>query len=740
MDGLGREKESGVSLEFYYGGPPTPVNDRPFVLYALEQITRSGASSRDGSETLRVRSYESTSSLPSAVGSPVYPPQAAHLPKTASWPRRSQPVEEPNHPKLDPNFKFRFHPADSLASLTLPDPGEEIYLAHDNIKSLRKNPKTPPLDFLPWTLRHWTRNLLTAFIMVVIVGLLVCAEYSRRSEGLLDFGRPWDGRYVLFHYLFPILAAEIYLWIQGTMATLWRVVGFMTLTSPLPKKRNEALFFNLYPSAMMLPRLGLFKAGQPLLAVIGILAFAVIFTIPLSSALYTTQLHNGTWLYTTNLPIAYLLVTCYIFALLALFGLWMLHFRRPLGTGLKSDPRSLADIITLLSRSNCLNDYEGTELLSEKHMRELLVDRADKIGYWRTTKLTQGEFYGICHEGAPARRYSIKDAYPIPSSTRRYDSYDAEKGLDIDSPSLSHASKPWYLSRPAVLAWPVVFGSLYTTLLIISFHPHTTILAGFPPGLNAKSDAAGFSRSNFAYSFVPSLLGLLLFLGMQRLFFTLARLYPWAEMSKEGGETAGRSILLDYAASATTPFGATAKAVGNGHWVVAVLSVTTPVSAVIPVVGGGFLSAFEARPSGDLLVFPHQSAFYTLLVILGLYLVTLIVVAISVLTMEKRLRLPKPITSLADITSMLYASGVIGDAVFQGVYNRVDLRTRLLAARERGGSEVRYCFGTFMGKDGERHLGIERVGREVNGEKLGMGTERRSRRERRREMDGELLR
>ena len=735
------EKPTAISMEYYYGGPPTPVNDRPFVLYALEQITRSGSSSRDGSETLRVRSYESTSSLPSPVGSPVYPPQSAHLPidMHASWPRRSNPAEdEPNHPKLDPNFRFKYNPKDAFASLGLPDSGEEIYLAHDNIKSLRKNPKTPPLDFMPRTLRHWMRNLLVLFILAVIVGVLVCAEWSRRCGGLLEFGRPWDGRYVLFHYLFPIALAGIYMWIQGLMAPLWRILPFMTLTSRFPRKRTEALFFDLYPSAMLLPRLGMFKAGQPMAGVISLLAFPAIFTIPLGSALFTTQLHAGRWTYTTNLPIAYILIGIYILTLLSLFGFWMLLCRRPLGTGLKSDPRSLADIIALLSRSNCLNDYEGTELLSEKHMREILVDRYDKIGYWRTTKFTQEEFYGIGQEGAPARRYSIKDGLAFLPARPGQDSWDEERA-HMDDPAPRYAYIPWYLSKPAVVSLPVLFGSLYVALLVVSFLPETAIEKGFAPGLNAKSDAAGFSRSNFTYSFVPALLGMLLFIAMQRLFFTIARLYLWAELSRESGSPAGRSLLLDYAASATIPFGALPQAITNGHWLIAALAVMAPVSFAIPILGGGCFSTYEAQPSGELLVFPHRSAFYVLLVIMGLYLATLIIVTIFVLTFGKRLRLPKPIKSLADITSLLYASGVLSDAAFQGVYSRVDLRTRLLAARERGGPagagrEVRYFLGAFTGKDGERHLGVDRVGREGNGEKFGMQRETRSRRDSRREV------
>lgn len=747
MDSLGKKKPGVMSMEYYYGGPPTPVNDRPFVLYALEQITRSGTSSRDGSETIRVRSYESTSSSPPPMGGPVYQPQSARLgallpiDKHASWPHPTRPVQnEPKHPKLDPNFKFRFNPKDSLASLALPDLGDAIYLAHDNPKSLRDNPRTPPLDFMPRTLRHWMRNLLASIILLLITALLICAEFSRRRGGLLEFGKPskpWDGRYVLFHYLFPILAAGIWLWIQGVMASLWRILPFVTLTSLSPRKRNEALFFDLYPSAMMLPRLGLFKAAQPLIAMISILVFSVIFTIPLSSALFTTQVHEGVWRYTTNLPIAYLLVVIYILALLAFFCFWMLLFRNPLGTGLKSDPRSLADIVALLSRSNCLNDYEGTELLSQKQMRTVLEDRCDKIGYWRTTHPTQEEFYGIGQEGAPARRYSIKNGYALPSRPQK--SYDAEKGGSMDVSKFRHAHVPWYLTHQPLILYPIIFGALYIALLTISFHPRTAIALGFPPGLNAKSDTAGFSHSNFTYSFIPSLLGLGLFLGMQRLYFTGAKLYPWAEMSKEGGETAGRSLLVDYAASATVPFGGTVKAVENGDWVIVVLSIMTPLSLVIPILGGGCFSTYEARPSGEILVFAHGSAFLALLVILGLYLLTLIAVAVWVIRSGRRLRLPKPIASLADIISLLYKSGIVGDAAFQGVYNRVDLRTRLLAARERGGKEVKYFFGTFTGNDGDRHLGIERVGRFVTGKKMVLERDRRIRRDRRGSVDRRWL-
>lgn len=697
------------------------MDDRPFVLYALDQITRIG--STDGSETLRVRSYESTSSTTPSV---VYPP--AYLTKGRSWLRNGPPAGEPNHPKPDPKLKYT--PKDSLASLALLDSGEEIYLAQD----LPMRPgRNPPLDFLPMTLHHWSRNLLALCVLLMTTAILFCAEYSRRHNGLWEHSSPFDGRYVLFHYLFPIIAAGLYLWIQGLMAILHRIAPFMTMTSLNPKKRQEAIFKSLYPSSMLLPRLNYFRASQAVLGIISLLAFPVLFTIPLASSLFSVTLHDGIWRYSTSLPIAYLLASLYILVLMALFLFFIFFFRREHGTGLRFDPRSLADIISLLSRSNCMDDYAGSELLSRKDMKEALRDRSDRLGYWRTTKPTQEEFYGIGSEGAPARRYSIRDGYAFPHMRVR-DSFDAEKGQDIDREEFRHAYVPWYLSRAAAIAWPFLFGALYIALLVVAFLPKTALSRGFPPGLNAKSGAAGFSHSNFAYSFIPSLLGLLLFLGMQKLFFTLARLYPWAELSEPGGETAARSLLVDYSASCTMPFGALLLAITNGHWLIALLSIMAPVSILLPTQAGGCFTTYTAQPSQLLLIFPHKSAFYTLIVILGLYLLTLVIVAIKVVGMGKRLRMPKPIKCLADLTSLLYASGVLGDAAFQGVYSRVDLRTRLLTSRERGGRPVKYFLGTFMGEDGERHLGIERVGRVVDGEKLRVRGKKR-----RRQMDGSWI-
>ena len=97
----------------------------------------------------------------------------------------------------------------------------------------------------------------------------------------------------------------------------------------------------------------------------------------------------------------------YAILALAVFSIAVFFINRL--TGLIWDPRSLADLIALLPRSNSLKDYFGTEVFKTKvQFEEKLAVRSDRLGYWRTNNPSQGIFYCLGEEGAPTRRYSLQ--------------------------------------------------------------------------------------------------------------------------------------------------------------------------------------------------------------------------------------------------------------------------------------------------------------------------------------------
>lgn len=704
-------KPTLVTTDWYLGGTVSPnIDDTPYLRYALEQLSKN-ASDDDSDRTYGRGSSSDSNQQTANDGRLPEKPRQVHVENS----RQRKPL-----PKL---AKFKYNPKDSLASLALPDSGEEIYIAQGNSYYAGHNPK---LNYLPRTLRTWALASLIIAIALMAAGLLFCAEYSRRNIALWEHKVAFDSRYILFRYLAPILAAFVHVWLEGVLASLYRISPYIEMTSEDRAVRQAAVFHNLHPSTLFLPRLSHLKTKQPILGVVSVLLFPTVAAVPLASTLFTTTLKDGVWHYTASLPVAYALAAIYMLAMIAVLLLTYHLFHAH--AGLRWDPRSLADHVALLSRSNNLDGYRSSELLKKSQLKTVLRDRADMLGYWRTTTPTQGLFYSIGSEGAPAKRYVVKGDHKLPVPRVR-DSFelDNEKGWEGDNDKVRYAHIPWYLAKVPMIVWPLLFGGLYIALLVVSFLPETKLARGFPPKVSVSTDMNSFSAASFLYAFIPSFIGLLLYGALQKLYTTLARLFVWAELSKADGEVAEKSILLDYAASSAVPFGAISTAVRNSHWLIVALAIMTPLALLLPVLAGGMLTTYTAVPSGRLLVFPDQPGLYVLLVILGLYLIILLYVAIDVLWMGKRLSMPKKIESIADLTSMLYASGLLNDAAFQGVTSKLDLVTRLLTARERGRGrdrKIKYFFGSFQDRVGGRHLGVERVGRRgselFDGVKIGL--------------------
>ncbi|KAF2090390.1 hypothetical protein K490DRAFT_54771 [Saccharata proteae CBS 121410] len=723
------------------------VDDTPYIRFAIDQLTRdeevrgsrryaAGPSRNDDYPVDRIIPDEGLGYINQGKASP------PHLPSRS-------PLREPPVSPVQRDLFVPYNP-----------PSESLVY--------------PPLNFLPAIIRPVSLAIFTVLCLLMLAGLIVCAVWSMNNNGLLHYSSLGDGTYFLFEYLPTMLGMILLLWLQQIAIAVQRISPFMALASDSARSRSEGVFLDLYPTQFLLPKVQYFGAGEPLVGIFSIISWLFIWTVPLLACSFNVRyygtLTSGEWRWVAVQGVIWTVIAIYILLVVAIIFL-VVDLRRGTGTGLKWDARSLADIIALLERSNIMKDYANSEsFASNSKFRDRLATRTDRLGYWHTSRRPNDIFYGLGEPGGATRRYAveqgrIREKTPEPSFGS--ESVDLESGytggeirMDVRDEHFRHRYLPWFMKDTFVVAWIVIAAVLLLAFLIVSFVDNA-VIDGFLPQVSAGANSAGFSASNFLYSFIPALIATILFLLIQTLDFTVRRLQPYAELSTPGGSPASHSLLLDY--PARLPISVTVAAAANSHWRVALLSLATLIGATLPILAGGcFFTQYYANSPNSIRVAAHPEAYYALCVFLALY-----AFAIPLLFPgRKAMALPHESASLTHIISWLYQSPIVADRAFARLNTKAELVTRLLGdptiydepvwarslrnlvtpsrrnlrdarnqerlrdeeavagpSRRRpmsgaekrlsltAPSEVRYGFGVFYGRDGKEHLGIDRVQR-----------------------------
>lgn len=554
----------------------------------------------------------------------------------------------------------------------------------------------PPLEFVPGILRPTWLGLYLSLCLLMLTGLLFCAIWSPGHDGFWDYDMFGGGRYFVFQYLPTMLGMILLLWLFQIQKAVQRISPFMALASESPRARTEGVFLSIYPSHFLLPNLQHFRAGQPILGVCSIVFWLFLFTIPLLASTFNVRFFGppfvGQWRWVAVQGVIWTVIVLYILLIIALILVFVSLRRKT--TGLKWDPRSLADIIALLERSNVMTAYNGSETFaSTQEFRDRLQQRSDRLGYWHTSKRPQDIFYGLGEEGGTTRRYSIEAGrirekaperqYPPPSAGSEAERQASSAGghagdfsirMDIRSSRIRARYLPWFLKDTFVVAWLVIVIVLLIAWLVVSF-VNSAVNGGFFPLVPIAANSGGFSASNFLYSFLPATIAMLLFLLYQPLDLAYRRLAPFAALSAPGGTTAEKSLLVDY--PARLPVSVTIAAAFNGDWQVAVLSFISLLTSTFPVLAGGcfwtqfYVSDVEVR------VAAHPPAYYTLCVFLCLYAVSLLVLLVPG-GYRKRMALPHDSRTLAEVVSWVYQSELLTDRAFARVGTRAEMVARLV--------------------------------------------------------------
>lgn len=572
---------------------------------------------------------------------------------------------------------------------------------------------------------------MTALIVccLLMIGVLVfCNISSAQHSGLLDYDGVGSSRYFLFQYLPQLLASFIVVWRFVLEAAIHRTLPFTALASERSSRRGGALHhMSLFPSRFILPNIALFSQGQPLLGVCFLIFWVSTFTIPLQASAFQTRLvdRNGEalWRWTSVQPVSWTLVALYMFLAAALLTT-LIHFNKR-QTGLMWDPTSLADLITMIQRSNLLHDFDGSETLRD--LRSEQSPREPRLGYWRLSNNPHDIFYtiGVENESMPG--------YPLPGKELKEKvpglKYQDPAGFDVEgqrplksasvgssfqanihSPVVRYRWTPWFLLETFVVAWIVTAFVLLVAFIVVSF-VRQAVRNGFLPLLASSTNSIGFSPADFLYSFIPSLIGLVLFLLWQPFDMYFRALQPFSDLANPRGASAEESLLLNY--TSCFPIAVSVNAAIAGHYKVAWFSFISLLSITLPILGGGIFTAQFFTSEQEVRVAADMSAFYALLVFVILY-----AISFSLVWPTRSRHLPHDIQTLADLISFLYQSPLLDDTAFRGPRSKPDLVTRLLSGPPGEKIRPRYAFGMFRGRDGNEHLGIDRLERPESGKMI----------------------
>ncbi|TVY23150.1 hypothetical protein LHYA1_G007882 [Lachnellula hyalina] len=649
--------------------PPTPIDDTPYIRYAIDQLTRE-----ENAKPIQ-RPSTSTSSESYPVDRIVpdlglgYKPSTRREELALIRKHRSTPT-----PTSEGGRLFNYNATRPLSGHSAPSlvPSRELLSAGPPnfipVPPPTHSPRYPKLTFVPTILRPASMIMLSISCLLMIAALMFTAIYSTYHKGLTDYSGVYGGQYFVFAFLPQILAACIFVYVQCVMSAITRILPYTLMAMDDAESRANALFLGIFPRTMLWPGLQVIRV-------------------------------EGLWRWTTVQGIAWTLVAIYILVLMgaAILALFFFHRR----TGLMWDPRSLADVICLLPRSNCLGDYNGTDTMLKDELRDRLSLRSERIGFWMTQHRSQGLFYCIGEEGTATRRYTLESGKVQEKSIEP--SADLESNIGEYSEQARFAYITWYLRDTFIVFWAVASFLTLTALIIVSFLPSTAIRKGFKPLLSAVADIHGFSPANFFYSFIPAVIGMLLYLLFQSLDMILRKLQPWAELGKSQGETADRSLLLDY--TADLPISCTLNAFSGGHLRIATMSLLSFVFILLPILAGGIFFPLTT-PANEVRMIPNLPAFYICIALLILY-----VLGLFMLVPNRRLmHLPHNVDCLAEIISFMHASHILdNDAAFRAPRSKADLTTRLMVARTDG-QNAKYAFGSYKGRLGKYCYGIEKLG------------------------------
>ena len=233
-----------------------------------------------------------------------------------------------------------------------------------------ENKGLPALKFMPLILR--TPSICgTFFFNLLVLGLLVSLIFN----DYFSFNSQWG--YLAIQILPPVLGTiTASLW-HGIAINLSRITPFMLAAAPAGSTFRKTILGSYFPGLSLRNAIA---TGNGLLAFVWILELlsATILSFK-SSLLNTTNYENYVVAVVTFWSLCSLIVIYSLMSLLTIILAYRMHGRV---TGLRWEPASIADHLTMFRHSNFLDRFEGTDTAERDSMWDRLQDDCLKLGYW----------------------------------------------------------------------------------------------------------------------------------------------------------------------------------------------------------------------------------------------------------------------------------------------------------------------------------------------------------------------
>jgi Protein of unknown function (DUF3433) len=457
----------------------------------------------------------------------------------------------------------------------------------------------PPLTFIPRSLQ--ISGIVSLIVpCIVFIGLLTLTMiWAAKKGGLWDYDGVGTGRYFLAEYLPQLLAVLVTIYLIVAQRALQRILPFVLLShKPSGSMRNIFDTIPIYITNFLIPNASWFQPGEPIFAYAAVSFWLHLWTVPLASALYQTRLfvgQTGGWRWTTVQPVAVILIALYLNLIAALSALHYRLRRHP--TGLKWDPVSMADVFVLLRKST----VKGPDV------PELDPQRAS-LGYWESPSQPGHFYHGIANTPSThhvhiehGKTVARPDQQGSPQPTSRFDSWRSNQS----GAPRSVKFRPWFLRESAQTLFSVIALVLMVAFLVVTYR-RSALSFGFKPLLGtATTDTSAFqtfSPSNFVFSFVPAVVGMLAPLlwmpidTMSRVFAPYVGLMSLKKQKRPNPSPYGH-LLATYASD--PPLYPTIRAISHGDVWVATTALLSLLSWALPILGGGIFTAQFVHTAGE---------------------------------------------------------------------------------------------------------------------------------------------
>lgn len=532
-----------------------------------------------------------------------------------------------------PNWKpFSMRPLYilTLALIAFGLAGFQEYLCQKSLQKQSENPKTGLLAFdsveevSVWWFFVW--KYLPTMITISYSVLFSIMDFDiRRLEPYHQLSKPQGARaaaslnldhLTMFQYFVPFNAARL-----GQWAVFASTLANIVAATVAPALQNPSVNFEPNPE---------FPMEDPTKAKPGMHRFWVLIDPGWSRPLTT----------------AYILVGA-----IAIFLLFQLRRK----SGLISDPRGIAGIASMATKSHILHDFRGLDLATRGDIHRKLAHRTYVL---YKSSIWQGEF----------------TFHPDVES----EFHDSEKRL--------RSPHPVMLRLSAGIPFIVVMVFCLAAVPVIS-----TTKANVIPN---------------AVPWLPILVATVLKLVWSTFEADVRLMEPFYQLSKANC-TARNSLTLDYQ---STVYGwMPIRAALNGHFLVALVGLSTICLDILSVTigsfsvdSGVFVRRHINKPVG--IIASGDETYISFWVSLGLSvgaLVFVICVASFVYYRRRHPFLPREPSTIAAVLSFIYSSKMLTDFIDTEFLDHRAMEDRLTKL------DKRYALGWFRGRDGEIHCAID---------------------------------